>query len=135
MIYLYISILLVTLDFGLVLFLLLKIVYDDVKKRWINTEEDDAPQEEAFKPPPKMGDFGKVQQSAPMPGPVSMPPPASTPIDNSLAAPAPNAGGYGNPAPYADVPLVNNGEQPAKVPSLQSNMFKMQRNKSEFKVK
>lgn len=119
-----------------------QIVWDPDNKRWINTDQD-AVEEESFKPPPKMADLTKTAMPAAAPampavapaipaaGPA-MPPPATTPMDPNVQL---NANLYGHPTPHADGSSnINNidQQQAAKVPNLQSNMFKMQRNKSEY---
>lgn len=116
---------------------LLQIVWDPENKRWINTDQD-AAEEESFKPPPKMADLTRsTMPAAAPPGPSAgptMPPPAATPID---PIPQSNVHAYGHPAPHADAAANNNNidqQQAAKVPNLQSNMFKMQRNKSESRA-
>lgn len=119
-----------------------QIVWDPENKRWINTDGEVA-EEEAFKPPPKMSDFNQAVQpnfAAPPPQ-MPSPAPALTPVPPQMSQsnqtpgdyglPGNHMNPYGNPAPNADIPANNNNDQPAKVPNLQSNMFKMQRNKSE----
>lgn len=127
-------------------------MWDPDKKKWVNTEGE-AAGEEAFKPPPKMADLMPTgaaqpppQMQAPAPGP-----PAPAPV-MAISTPSPGyvpGGGGGGmaPAPTMNVdpaaslptgmaaapqgaaPKVG---EPTKVPNLQSNMFKMQRNRSEF---
>lgn len=105
----------------------------------MNTETD-AVEEEAFKPPPKMADI--------MPG-AALPPAIQAPVavDSTPAlVSAPSNANYGtlqqgnnndsiNQLPAhmsgAHQPAPKLGE-PTKVPNLQSNMFKMQRNRSKF---
>lgn len=116
-------------------------MWDPENKKWINTDQD-VTEEEAFKPPPKMADLTRSAipsmpampaMSAPVtaPGVPTMPLPATTPVDSNQLQ---NANAYGLPAPHADASANNNTIDQAKVPSLQSNMFKMQRNKSESPV-
>lgn len=132
------------------------IVWDPDKKRWVNTEGDDIG-EEAFKPPPKMADLMPAPAAPPqMPAaPVaahipSVQPPAATgyPSEqiptggNYGPAPSLNAGPSQTPIPQATQPTVSNNlggpavptaaapAGPTKVPTLQSNMFKMQRNRT-----
>lgn len=135
-----------------------QIVWDPDKKRWVNTEGDDIG-EEAFKPPPKMADLMPAPAAPPqMPAaPVaahipSVQPPAATgyPSEqiptggNYGPAPSLNAGPSQTPIPQATQPTVSNNlggpavstaaapAGPTKVPTLQSNMFKMQRNRSKL---
>ncbi|XP_055630491.1 uncharacterized protein LOC129771134 isoform X2 [Toxorhynchites rutilus septentrionalis] len=111
------------------------IVWDPEKKRWVNTESDEAV-EESFKPPPKMADLMPTS---------SAPPQASTPISHSIATiPSPTTYAA-EPSPHvveppSEQPLtMSQGTnqssttkigEPTKVPTLQSNMFKMQRNRT-----
>lgn len=121
-----------------------QIVWDPENKRWINTDGEVA-EEEAFKPPPKMSDFNHAVQQPNMsaPPPMPSPAPALTPVAPQIPQSNQMPGDYGlpanhmnpyggNTAPISDIPTNNNNDQPAKVPNLQSNMFKMQRNKSEL---
>ncbi|XP_053689947.1 protein transport protein Sec16A isoform X2 [Sabethes cyaneus] len=115
------------------------IVWDPETKRWVNTETD-ATEEEAFKPPPKMSDIMPGAAVPPSAGQIPMP------IESTPApVPAPSNVAYGT------VPQGSNNEsinqlsstvpsgthqpapklgEPTKVPNLQSNMFKMQRNRT-----
>lgn len=130
------------------------IVWDPEKKRWVNTDGDEAV-EESFKPPPKMSD---IMAQAPPTMATSQPylqpqqqqlqlqPPQqrasplldthqyAAPTQSPAAAPAPAA----SPAPvsgYSAHALAGADAVGAtKTPSLQSNMFKMQRNRSESKI-
>lgn len=72
---------------------------------------------------------------APVPMPVVTPSPALAPSPMpqiGLPSGDYNTNPYGgNSVPTSDVP-GNNNNDPAKVPNLQSNMFKMQRNKSKI---
>uniref|UniRef100_A0A182WDD2 Sec16 Sec23-binding domain-containing protein n=1 Tax=Anopheles minimus TaxID=112268 RepID=A0A182WDD2_9DIPT len=123
-----------------------KIVWDEVTKRWVNTDENET-ETEAYKPPPKMSDLvsgapavpsapsqmGPLQDAgpayqqpppAPMGGNVGTQIRASQPMGNVAGVMQPNvatvnAAGGGGPV----------GE-PTKVPTLQSNMYKMQRNRT-----
>ncbi|XP_053671381.1 uncharacterized protein LOC128721633 [Anopheles nili] len=135
-----------------------KIVWDEVSKRWVNTDENEA-EVEAYKPPPKMADLvpaamasangptsmggppGTVGLSA---GPIQQPQPISTPT--APFQQTPNVmGDSGNmqmpsvhPMGNANVqqtnassnPVANPAGEPTKVPTLQSNMYKMQRNRT-----
>ncbi|XP_039442923.1 uncharacterized protein LOC120423258 isoform X2 [Culex pipiens pallens] len=122
------------------------IVWDPDKKKWVNTEGE-AAGEEAFKPPPKMADLMPTgaaqpppQMQAPAPGPpapapvmaISTPSPGYVPggmapaptmnVDPAASLPTGMAA-----APQGAAPKVG---EPTKVPNLQSNMFKMQRNRT-----
>lgn len=144
------------------------IVWDPEKKRWVNTDGDEAT-EESFKPPPKMSDL--MAQAAP---PAMAAPPVTVPqsyapqqlqlqqqqqpqqhLQPQPIAPHPSplvdthqyTAATAQPAAPAPAPSVSPApvssysahaltgtEAPvgaAKTPSLQSNMFKMQRNRSE----
>ncbi|XP_055530048.1 uncharacterized protein LOC129721476 isoform X2 [Wyeomyia smithii] len=113
------------------------IVWDPETKRWVNTESD-ATEEEAFKPPPKMSDI--------MPNTV-LPPTNQSPVPVEVApvpVQVPSNTGYGllaqgnnNEAVNQQAAPTSNAHQPGpklgeptKVPNLQSNMFKMQRNRT-----
>lgn len=125
----------------MILFFALQIVWDPDNKRWINTDEGEA-ESEAFKPPPKMSELNLPQQ--PMGQPQmqgmamqsqGMPPPSFT------TTPAPV------PTPIAPTPMMSlpQGVQPMaggedvsaidganRHNNLQSNQFKLQRNRSEW---
>lgn len=132
------------------------IVWDPEKKRWVNKDGDEAG-EESFKPPPKMSDLMPAGAAPPPPAP-NQAAPVAAPTAMSITAvpsgPTPTVGGgnYGaapslnvdlNGAqnvtqaqvqpvghmPAAAAPTTKMGE-PTKVPTLQSNMFKMQRNRT-----
>ncbi|XP_065092742.1 uncharacterized protein Sec16 isoform X2 [Ochlerotatus camptorhynchus] len=130
------------------------IVWDPEKKRWVNKDGDEAG-EEAFKPPPKMSDL-MPGGPAPPPAPI-MAAPVAAPTAMSMTAvppgPTPTVGGgnYGaatslnadpngaqNPTqtqvqPVGHMPAAPASTkmgEPTKVPTLQSNMFKMQRNRT-----
>uniref|UniRef100_A0A6E8WAL1 Sec16_C domain-containing protein n=1 Tax=Anopheles coluzzii TaxID=1518534 RepID=A0A6E8WAL1_ANOCL len=139
-----------------------KIVWDEVSKRWVNTDEGEAATE-AYKPPPKMSDLAPAGPPAPVPsggGPAPMGGPSvplmqsgpqdtgpafqQQPMGNVMSQPADsrpaqpigsgNAGGaMQSNAPNAVAGGVGGGPvagQPTKVPTLQSNMYKMQRNRT-----
>ncbi|XP_054086639.1 uncharacterized protein LOC105219596 isoform X2 [Zeugodacus cucurbitae] len=128
------------------------IVWDPEKKRWINTDGEEAA-EESFKPPPKMSDI--MAQQPPAMGATNVPPATqpyqqpqppqqqqqqpsplldtqqyAAPTSSPAAAPAPAA----SPAPVSGYSAhALSGADAAgvtKTPSLQSNMFKMQRNRT-----
>lgn len=111
----------------------------------MNKDQHEESEAEAFKPPPKMSDLmGGSTATAPNNPPPNIPAMAPTPPTEHRNEP--NFGSYASPnsmpAPTAvpapnsnnlPMPPGNNGPDAVanKVPSLQSNMFKMQRNKSE----
>lgn len=110
------------------------IVWDPEKKRWVNTEANE-PEEEALKSPPKMSNINpsgtSLQQpptplsatGAPVGGTFGVAPPPSGDQSSHSNLPTegsqPKAANAGHPA-----------AEPSKVPTLQSNMFKMQRNRT-----
>ncbi|KAM7348709.1 endoplasmic reticulum export factor secretory 16 isoform 2-T4 [Cochliomyia hominivorax] len=122
------------------------IVWDPEKKKWVNTDGDEDEQE-TLKPPPKMSDL-MPQAATQMPPQQQQPQPPTQQqsqtnqipfmdpqqmqqqhqqpqFPNSIAqsAPSPNPMQQQNPTqPQQPVP--------AKTPTLQSNMFKMQRNRT-----
>uniref|UniRef100_A0A1Q3FDF8 Uncharacterized protein n=1 Tax=Culex tarsalis TaxID=7177 RepID=A0A1Q3FDF8_CULTA len=123
------------------------IVWDPDKKRWVNTEGD-AAGEEAFKPPPKMADLMPTAGGAAPPPQAPTPgPPAPDPV-MAISTPShgyvPGGGGMApaptmNADPAASLPMGTAAApqgaapkvgEPTKVPTLQSNMFKMQRNRT-----
>lgn len=129
------------------------IVWDPEKKKWVNTDGDEAA-EESFKPPPKMSDI--MAQAPPAMGAFNVPPasqPYSQPQQQQLqpqlpqqqpsplldtqqyAAPTQSAAPAASLAPVSgySAHAVTSAEAAGatKTPSLQSNMFKMQRNRSE----
>lgn len=119
------------------------IVWDPEKKKWVNTDGDDESSD--FRPPPKMSDLMPSMNSAPpsmnAPPPSSLsniPPPSGPPSGpSSLHGLGNNQLMSGEQAVDAGSTMQSNGipnmvDGPAKIPNLQSNMFKMQRNRSEF---
>uniref|UniRef100_A0A182MXH7 Sec16 Sec23-binding domain-containing protein n=1 Tax=Anopheles dirus TaxID=7168 RepID=A0A182MXH7_9DIPT len=140
-----------------------KIVWDEVSKRWVNTDENEA-ETEAYKPPPKMSDLvpGAPGVNPPQMGPphgaVAGGPRMQTHVDpagpgvqafqqgptHATVAPTPQplpnsgVGGLMQPtAPSGAAPAaasvtsaVPASQEPSKVPTLQSNMYKMQRNRT-----
>lgn len=80
-------------------------------------KDQDEDEKESFKPPPKLTDLPAMQPPVPKPT-------ANIPaVETSYRAP---------PTPILqDTTALSNNETAAKVPNLQSNMFKMQRNKSK----
>nr|XP_036232875.1 uncharacterized protein LOC106615086 isoform X5 [Bactrocera oleae]XP_036232876.1 uncharacterized protein LOC106615086 isoform X5 [Bactrocera oleae] len=128
------------------------IVWDPEKKKWVNTDGDEAA-EESFKPPPKMSDI--MAQAPPAMGAFNVPPasqPYSQPQQQQLqpqlpqqqpsplldtqqyAAPTQSAAPAASLAPVSgySAHAVTSAEAAGatKTPSLQSNMFKMQRNRT-----
>lgn len=98
----------------------------------MNTEQDESEGGEIFKPPPKMSDFAALAAIGGVSnnnfGQIPNIPAASTsPINHNVGI---TNNPYGNPMLNDIQP--NNNEQTAKIPTLQSNMFKMQRNKSKL---
>lgn len=133
------------------------IVWDPEKKKWVNTDGDEQA-EESFKPPPKMGDMmsqaanaaalgGPPQQTAPsqanmvpqMPQQNQMPfmdPQQQQQLQQQQQQYVPTSS-TPNTAPQqqqqqqqSQIGANPNNPAPAKTPTLQSNMFKKQRNRS-----
>ncbi|XP_058465910.1 uncharacterized protein LOC131439192 isoform X2 [Malaya genurostris] len=115
------------------------IVWDPETKKWVNTEASEG-SEEAFKPPPKMADI--LPASLPVQGPATVQPaaaPTPTPVNTGYNPSPPIHYEPNSQQSVPDVPTqpvavapggtVKMGE-PTKVPTLQSNMFKMQRNRT-----
>lgn len=120
-----------------------QIIWDEKTKRWLNKDNDED-ETEAFKPPPKMSDMMGPPAMPAMPTmqPMQQMPPLPTNNDSkpvpSIPMPVQNQTDPSNPMnTYANPPTVNASQAeltnngPTAVPSLQSNMFKMQRNKSK----
>ncbi|XP_055715475.1 protein transport protein Sec16A isoform X4 [Phlebotomus papatasi] len=92
------------------------IVWDPEKKKWVNTDGE-ADEGESFKPPPKMSDLApQSNHEYSIPHQDAHPPQISQPIAQTTPVPAATPATDGTP-----VPKGNN---------LQSNMFKMQRNRT-----
>uniref|UniRef100_A0A182PI83 Uncharacterized protein n=1 Tax=Anopheles epiroticus TaxID=199890 RepID=A0A182PI83_9DIPT len=128
-----------------------KIVWDEVSKRWVNTDENEA-EAEAYKPPPKMSDLvpgAAAGSGAPPAAPMgqSVPlmqsqdtagPAFQQPMPNAMnqvpgRAPSQPTGAVQSNVPTAAPAAVGGGPvagEPTKVPTLQSNMYKMQRNRT-----
>lgn len=111
-------------------------MWDPDKKRWVNTEGGEE-EPESFKPPPKMSDLMpnhqpmQQQQQQQIPTmPTSVPQAPTVPImeQNSIPSVVPTLAN--GPAMTPQQPDKPNAE-PAPTPRLQSNMYKMQRNRSE----
>ncbi|XP_013104865.2 uncharacterized protein LOC106085249 isoform X2 [Stomoxys calcitrans] len=124
------------------------IVWDPEKKKWVNTDGDEQ-EEESFKPPPKMGDMMMMSQA-------NLAPPQSQPQQNQMPSfmdpqqqqqqqyvptSLPNSASSPNPmqqqqqqqtSAQSNVTAATNPNAPGptKTPTLQSNMFKMQRNRT-----
>lgn len=97
-----------------------QIIWDAQNQKWVNKDQDED-EKESFKPPPKMTDLTAMQSAVSKPTP-NIPNAESIP---SYRAPP-------TPIPQETVaPSNNESAAAAKIPNLQSNMFKMQRNKSE----
>lgn len=96
-----------------------QIIWDAQNQKWVNKDNDED-EKESFKPPPKMTDLPAMQ------APVTKPTPNIPTVESSYKAP---------PTPLLQETIAppNNSESAAaaKIPNLQSNMFKMQRNKSK----
>ncbi|XP_067636222.1 uncharacterized protein [Eurosta solidaginis] len=136
------------------------IVWDPDKKRWVNTDGDEAT-EESLKPPPKMSDImGQMpptalpsqsypqqqqqqlqqmpqqQQLQPQPQPQLTQAPQPSPLldTHQYAGAVPSQAVAPAPAPisgYSAHALTGaDAAGTTKTPSLQSNMFKMQRNRT-----
>ncbi|XP_049540150.1 uncharacterized protein LOC125954146 isoform X2 [Anopheles darlingi] len=118
-----------------------KIVWDEVSKRWVNTDEAEAEQE-AYKPPPKMTDLmpsGPSGAVPPMPPGPQAPSQETNPMYQSVVNQSPSSGGPTMQVPGATPTTVQSNTaagnpmptgEPTKVPNLQSNMYKMQRNRT-----
>lgn len=103
----------------------------------MNTDGD-ADESEQFRPPPKMADL-VAANSQPQ---HSVNPPQTQPMSheqysnpNSVPTNLPPAStGFEPPNPVRSMPTANpsTGGEVTKIPNLQSNMFKMQRNRSNY---
>lgn len=128
------------------------IVWDKERKCWTNTEGN-GEEAESFKPPPKMSDLGGGMPAMPAANPPmfsnhqtehqmvdqqQQQPPMmyGSPIDYT-AAPAPEMiptvplPAPSPAAPAAAAPAASSNPAQGPQPKLQSNMFKMQRNRSK----
>lgn len=124
-----------------------QIVWDSDKKKWVNTDGG-AEEAEQFRPPPKMADMaprlsGNASFSAPNAEPPSLNAvPTHTPYDPPTSTfgltassaippniPSPGPVGSSLPTPVGD---PSQSSALGKTPSLQSNMFKKQRNQSKY---
>uniref|UniRef100_A0A336M6P1 CSON010219 protein n=1 Tax=Culicoides sonorensis TaxID=179676 RepID=A0A336M6P1_CULSO len=106
------------------------IVWDPNTKRWVNTEGGEDEQE-SFKPPPKMSDLmPSMQQSTNQP--QQQVPTMQTPAMVPQAVPTvPMMDQNSIPSGFVAQPQPDKpGSDPAPTPRLQSNMFKMQRNRT-----
>lgn len=134
----------------------LQIVWDPDKKRWINQDEGEA-EGEAFKPPPKMSELNLPQQQQQQPPQMQtpipamsqgMPPPAQSPAFMGAPAPVPTPSmapmmmmnpGQQQPSQQQqpsveDASAVDGGGNRVPTNNLQSNQFKLQRNRSKDEV-
>lgn len=102
----------------------------------MNTDGD-AEEVEQFKPPPKMTDFATIQQSQNANPPLTQSVPHepytnTNPVPTNLPS---TTTGFDQPNPVRSMPSSNaSGGETTKVPNLQSNMFKMQRNRSNYRL-
>lgn len=118
--------------------IVLQIVWDPEKKKWTNTEHDEC-EETAFKPPPKMPGFTQNQFANAIPAipttpSVQLTETASLEPSNSMGNVPMTYGNASTSSNFGNAPQPNSiaaTDVPAKVPSLQSNKFKMQRNRGE----
>lgn len=95
-------------------------------------KDNDEEETEAFRPPPKMSDMMGSAAMPPMPPNNDSKPVPSIPMPVQNQAHPSNPMNYANPPTMNASPGENTNNGPAAVPSLQSNMFKMQRNKSKI---
>lgn len=103
---------------------MLQIIWDAQNKRWMNKDNDED-EKESFKPPPKMADLPAMTQIPNDPNTHR-----NIPTVDQVNL-MPSYGQPSMPSPSPQDPNANNDvAAAAKVPNLQSNMFKMQRNKS-----
>lgn len=117
------------------------ILWDPEKKKWVNTDggEDESSD---FKPPPKMSDLSAAMNqsghafNSNFPPTTNAPPSTNgppmgvqqTPQFNSM----PGVENAGDALTMQSNGVSNMADGQAKIPNLQSNMFKMQRNRSEY---
>ncbi|XP_075155918.1 uncharacterized protein LOC142229271 isoform X3 [Haematobia irritans] len=124
------------------------IVWDPEQKKWVNTDGDEQ-EAESFKPPPKMGDMmpQNVANSGPPQNQINPAQPQQNQIPfmdpqqqhqqpQYVPTSIPNSESSPNPMQQQSqthsnaVAANQNAPGPAKTPTLQSNMFKMQRNRT-----
>lgn len=123
------------------------IVWDADKKKWVNTDGEEQT-EDTLKPPPKMSDLmpqQQQQQTMPqMPMPVAqqmpqqqqqLPAQQQMPFNDAQPTYMPPASSTPNPISQQQqqqqaAATTTNPAPITKTPNLQSNMFKMQRNRS-----
>ena len=107
-----------------------QIIWDEQNKKWINKDQDED-EKESFKPPPKMTDLSTLTQ---LPNDINKIP--DIPNFDQVS----QMQSYGSPAMLSvpnvkDISNMNCSSDPLSTVlpsnSLQSNMFKMQRNKSK----
>lgn len=112
----------------------IQIVWDPDKKRWTNTEGGEE-EPESFKPPPKMSDLMPNHQPMPqqqiptMPTQAPQAPTVPMMEQNSIPSAVPTLSN--GPAMTTPQQPDKPNAEPAPTPRLQSNMYKMQRNRSE----
>lgn len=100
------------------------IVWNPDKKQWVNTTSDGGEEEtEPFQPPP----MGMPPQQQPQ---HQQPPSMPTNVPSFNQQPAMPMAPVDAQQSNGGLPNMTGGD-PNKVPNLQSNMFKMQRNRSE----
>lgn len=104
-----------------------QIIWDEQNKRWINKDQDED-EKESFKPPPKMAQLPEMTQTSNSSSKIPNIPAAEQQMQlyGSPTLPTPNIQEGNTNSNNESIPA-------AKTPSLQSNMFKMQRNKSKDK--
>lgn len=104
-----------------------QIVWDDQKKRWVNTDADGEEENSNLAPPPKMSEMPGRFAS---PGPLNSTtiPPSSTPVVANGSAGLPISTPH-----VAAIPAVDNKENsPVAIPPPAGpNMFKLPRGRSK----
>lgn len=118
-----------------------QIIWDAANKKWVNKDGGDDEKEQPLAAPPKMSELPGMAQMQQIPQMPQMP--QMTANDSNQIPNIPNAEpvnqmqAYGNPmAPAMSPQDPNSNNDPMavpKAPSLQSNMFKMQRKQSKPK--
>lgn len=93
-----------------------QIIWDAQNQKWMNKDHEED-EKESFKPPPKMSDLPAMQ------APIGQPTPNIPAVESAPSYRSP-------PTPAPQESMAPSNIEVAKVPNLQSNMFKMQRNKS-----
>lgn len=118
-----------------------QIIWDAANEKWVNKDGGDDEKEQPLAAPPKMSELPGMAQMQQIPQMPQMP--QMTANDSNQIPNIPNAEpvnqmqAYGNPmAPAMSPQDPNSNNDPMavpKAPSLQSNMFKMQRKQSKPK--